>query len=80
MAKFFIVAWLLSMMFMFTGFSKRDREIRRLKVESSLKYKQEIWRDACLNGVAWSCYYADCATISIQEMQAKICQYPPEDL
>jgi hypothetical protein len=80
MGKIGIWFYILSMMFMFQACDKRDREIRRLKIESSIKYKQEIWRDACLNGVAWSCYYADCAMVSIEEMQVKICQYPPEDL
>lgn len=59
---------------------QKDREIRRLDrlVQEFPSEKEEVWMDSCMRSVLTSCYYADCAIVSIEEMQHKICRLPEE--
>lgn len=80
MDKFLAAVLFLVSILAFKSCDQRDREIRHLKSDlSDVKYeKREVWMDSCMHSVEWSCYYSDCARISIEELQSKICKLPED--
>lgn len=59
---------------------RAKNEARYLKIMNE-HYKKDqadghpdAWIEGCRHGVNMACYFADCATVSIDEMQERICR------
>lgn len=80
MARAIMIAWMLSMVFMFKACDKREREIRKLRlalIDAPYNAKEDLIKE-CKRAVDETCFYADCAVISIETMQDKICRAPED--
>lgn len=52
--------------------SRLNTKIERLEKDAA-ENEPEVWMESCKRAVNLSCYLADCATVSIEEMQERIC-------
>lgn len=78
--RFIIILFLSAIVFSVGSCTKDKLEIRRLQRQiADLQEQQpEAWQESCRRAVDLSCYLADCAKVSIEDMQERICRLEEE--
>lgn len=78
-AQFILFAFLLTFFTAIGSCTHKKFEIERLNnkisgLEREVADQQpEVWEESCKRAVNLSCYIAECSTVSIEEMQERIC-------